>query len=71
MFVSIKYYKSAANVYSGGEYTYETDMPLQVGDKVITPTAKELRQRGIVTKTNVPQPAFACKRITEYDVEGI
>lgn len=69
MYVSIRYYKSPAGVYAGAEYTYHTDLPLKVGDKVITPTVKEPRQRGIVTKVNVPQPSFPCKDITEYDVQ--
>ena len=69
MFVSIMYYKTPANVYAGKEYTYETDLPLQIGDKVITPTAKEPRQRGIVTMLNVAQPGFDCRKITEYDLD--
>ena len=78
MFVGIWYLKTPANVYVGRNgakteaescYIYETDLPLQIGDKVITPTAKEPRQRGIVTMLNVAQPGFDCRKITEYDLD--
>lgn len=65
--VKVKYWKGG--FYSGAEYTYKTALPLAPGDKVIAPTAKELRQRGIVTEINVPAPSFPCKEITEYDPE--
>lgn len=70
MFVSIMYYKTPANVYAGREYTYETDLPLQIGDKVITPTKNEERQRGIVRKINLAKPSFPCRKITEFDPDG-
>lgn len=65
--VSVKYWKSG--FYGGSEYAYKTALPLAPNDKVIAPTAKEPRQRAIVTKINVAAPSFPCKEITEYDPE--
>ena len=69
MYVNVKYYKGNG-VYSGARYTYMTGLPLEVGDKVIAPTANELRQRAVVTDVFVEPPAFRCREITEYDSEG-
>ena len=63
-------YRKAGGFYAGLEYTYQTRLPLMTGDKVIAPTAKEPRQRGIVTAVNVPEPGFACRSITEYDPDA-
>lgn len=67
IYVSVKYWKSG--FYGGAEYTYKTALPLAPNDKVIAATAKEPRQRAIVTKINVPAPSFPCKEIAEYDPE--
>ena len=67
MFVTVRYYKPLIGAYAGNDYTYETQMALVRGDKVIAPTAKEPRNRAIVTAVNVEAPEFACKEITEYD----
>lgn len=69
MFVKVKYYKGGG-AYYGGEYCYETSLPLEAGDQVIAPTAREERQRAIVTAVNAAKPPFPCKTITEYDPEG-
>ena len=64
MFVAIKYYKGG--FYGGREYTYETNLPLNVGDKVITPTVSDPDQRGIVTAINIKGPSFPCRTIDAY-----
>lgn len=80
MFVGIWYLKTPANVYVGRNgakteaescYIYETDLPLQIRDKVITPTRNEERQRGMVKMINLPAPNFECKKITEFDLDGV
>lgn len=68
MFVSIKYNKGG--FYAGNAYTYESLLPLEVGDRVIAPTANDPFQRGIVVETNIPRPSFPCKSIEAYDMEG-
>ena len=55
MIVKVKYYKGEINGYAGRDYTYRTSLPLQVGDHVIAPTAKEPNQRAIVTEINLPE----------------
>lgn len=67
MYVGIKYYKGG--FYAGREYTYETALPLKVGDKVITPTVNDEGQRGIVTSINLPKPNFPCRLIDTYYTE--
>lgn len=68
-FVKVKYRKGGG-IYFGGEYAYQTELPLEVGDKVIAPTVNEPRQRAIVTAVNVPSPKFQCREITEYDPDA-
>ena len=68
MFVAIKYYKGG--FYAGREYTYETNLPLNVGDKDITPTVSDPEQRGIVTAINIKEPSFPCRTIDTYYTEG-
>jgi hypothetical protein len=68
-FVKVKY-RRQGGVYFGGEYTYQTELPLAVDDKVITPTVNEPRQRGIVTQIGVASPKFQCREITEYDPDA-
>lgn len=69
MFVEVQYYKGTG-FYAGAKYTYETFLPLKAGDKVIAPTVKEPRQRGIVAAVNVKMPNFPCRRIEEYDPDA-
>lgn len=73
MIVKVKYYKGHGFYSVSGEvkeYAYETDLPLEVGDKVIAPTQSEPRQRAIVSQIRAKKPGFPLKRITEYDPEG-
>lgn len=69
MFVSVKYNKGG--FYAGNAYTYDTSLPLKVGDRVISPTANDPFQRGIVVATDLPRPSFPCKIIEAYDMEGV
>lgn len=74
MFVKVKFFRKSAMGYVGSEYTYETDLPLKVMDKVVVPAGAGGKNRAIVTEVNVPEsdidPAyFPLKRITEYDKE--
>lgn len=69
MYVRVKYHKGGG-AYAGPAYTYTTEMPLEVGDQVIAPTAKDYRVRALVTEIDAPEPMFPCKAITEYDPEG-
>lgn len=69
MYVAVKYYKGGG-FYAGREYVYHTELLLCEGDKVIAPTAREERQRAIVTDICIDQPGFQCREITEYDPEG-
>lgn len=69
MYCNVMYYKGQLGGYHGNAYTYQTKLPLKTGDKVIAPTMKEPRQRGIVTAVNVAKPKFPCKEITELDTD--
>lgn len=74
MYVKVKFFRKSAMGYVGREYTYETDLPLHVMDKVVVPAGAGGKNRAIVTAVDVPEidinPAyFPLKRITEYDEE--
>ena len=76
MFVKVKFFRRSAMGYVGSAYTYETDLPLKVMDKVVVPAGAGEKNRAIVTAVNVPErdinPAyFPLKRITEYDKEVV
>lgn len=74
MYVKVKFFRKSANGYVGNAYTYETDLPLKVMDKVFVPAGIGGKNRAIVTAVNVPESDinpeyFPLKRITEYDEE--
>nr|DAK83803.1 MAG TPA: primosome assembly protein PriA [Caudoviricetes sp.] len=77
MYVGVKFYRESAQGYVGRAYSYETELPLNIGDRVVVPAGSG-KNRAIVTEINVPQEHinpdyFPLKRITEYDepeVEG-
>lgn len=74
MYVKVKFFRRSAMGYVGSEYTYETDLPLKVMDKVVVPAGAGGKNRAIVTAVNVPESDinpeyFPLKRITEYDEE--
>lgn len=66
MFASVKYKTSDTPTFSEKSYTYKTDLPLRLGDRVITPTPKNILQEAIVVGVNMPEPPFPCKSIVEY-----
>ena len=37
MYVKVKFFRKSANGYVGNAYTYETDLPLRVMDRVTVP----------------------------------
>lgn len=65
MFVSVKY-KVAEHQYGEKSYTYQTELPLKLGDKVVANTPKNPMQEALVVGVNMPEPPFKCKAITEY-----
>lgn len=73
--VKVKYFKPNFNAYAGMSYAYKTELPLEVGDKVIAPTAKETQQRALVVEVNLPAETISpewedkVRFITEYDTE--
>lgn len=69
MFVGVGYRDDVIGSYKVGAYLYRTELPLHVGDHVITPTRKNPEQRGIVTCIDQPEPKFPCLEITQYDTE--
>lgn len=75
MFVEVKFYREKAQAYVGRGYSYATDLPLKVGDRVIVPAAGG-KNRAIVTAINVPPEnidlnCFPLKKITGYDTPEV
>lgn len=75
MIVEVKFYRMSAMGYVGRGYSYDTELPLKVGDHVIVPAAGG-KNRAIVTAVNVPaedinQDYFPLKCITEYDMPEV
>ena len=72
MLVNIRYYKPLHKAYAGNAFTYQTAMPLTVGDKVMAPT-KGGDKRAMVVEINVPESRVderimpLLKEITDYD----
>lgn len=72
MIVKVSYYKPEYKAYSARGYTYRTELPLKVGDKVIAPTVNG-EQKALVTAVNLPEsvinPAWSAsvKTIAKYD----
>ena len=54
MLVNIRYYKPLHKAYAGNTFTYRTDLPMNVGDKVMAPT-KGGDKRAMVVEINVPE----------------
>lgn len=75
MIVEVKFYREKAHAYVGRGYSYDTELPLKIGDRVIVPAAGG-KNRAIVTAINVPEENinpdyFPLKKITEYDVPEV
>ena len=72
MLVNIRYYKPLHRAYAGNTFTYRTNLPLNVGDKVMAPT-KGGDKRAMVVEINVPESRVderimpLLKEITAYD----
>lgn len=72
MLVSVAFYDETSRAYCGRDYTYKTELPLKVFEKVICPTYKG-DKRALVTDINLPEssvdPAWAdkLKEITKLD----
>lgn len=72
MLVNIRYYKPLHKAYAGNTFTYRTDLPMNVGDKVMAPT-KGGDKRAMVVEVNVPESRVderimpLLKEITAYD----
>lgn len=54
MIVEVKFFRKSAMAYVGRGYSYDTEMPLKVGDRVIVPAGGG-KNRAIVTAVNVPE----------------
>lgn len=74
MYVSVIYYSEKNNGYCGRGYTYKTELPLKVGDKVLVPVGNDVEsKRAMVVDVDLPDsavdPAWAdkVKSITQYD----
>ena len=72
MMVSVIYFDEKANAYCGRGYTYKTNLPLKVFQKVICPTYKG-DKKAIVMEVDLPDtavdPAWSnkLKEITKLD----
>lgn len=75
MIVEVKFYREKSQAYVGRGYSYDTEMPLKVGDHVIVPAAGG-KNRAIVTAVDVPAENinpdyFPLKQIAEYDTPEV
>ena len=73
MLVSVLYYNDSVGGYSGRSYTYRTELPLEVFQRVVVPVADGSKKKALVTEINLPEsvvdPSWAdkLKSITELD----
>lgn len=73
MIVSVIYFDEKMNAYGGREYTYRTELPLALFQKVLAPTIDGLK-KALVVEVDLPEsvidPAWAdrVKEIKEIDV---
>lgn len=75
MIVEVKFYREKSKAYVGRGYSYDTEMPLKVGDRVIVPAAGG-KNRAIVTAVDVPveninPDYFPLKQIAEFDTPEV
>lgn len=74
MLVNVRYFKPQLNGYAGNAFTYKTDLPLKVGDRVIAPT-RGGDNRAMVVEIDVPEGRVdervmpLLREITQYDAE--
>ena len=76
MYVEVLYHKPEACGYAGQRYTFYTELPLTVGQRVLVPTDKGDLKRALVMAIDVDeskiidQPwAKNIKKITQLDIE--
>lgn len=75
MYIKVMYFKDEQGDYGGRPYTYATELPLAVGDKVLAPTVSG-DKKALVTQTEVPEGeidirwAGKLKNVTAYDDGG-
>lgn len=73
MICQIKYFNEKVGAYAGRDYTYRSELPLQIYDKVFAPVKDEEDKRAIVTAIDLPESAIkpewasAVKYIERYD----
>lgn len=73
MICKVKYFNERAAAYAGREYTYRSELPLQIYDKVLVPVKDSEDKRAIVTAIDLPESAIdpawadAVKNIERYD----
>lgn len=75
LIVEVKFYREKAQAYVGRAYSYDTTLPLNVGDCVVVPAGTG-KNRAIVVAVNVPEESinpdyFPLKKIEEYDVPEV
>ena len=61
MIVEVKFYREKSQAYVGRGYSYDTEMPLKVGDRVIVPAAGG----------KINPDYFPLKQIAEYDTPEV
>lgn len=72
MVCRVKYFNEKMNAYMGGSYTYITELPLAVYDKVNAPTADGVK-KAIVVDVDLPDTAISpmwadrVQTISKYD----
>lgn len=72
MYIKVMYFKDEQGDYGGRPYTYATELPLKVGDKVLAPTVSG-DKKALVAQTEVPEGeidirwADKIKSVTAYD----
>lgn len=72
MYIKVMYFKDEQGDYGGRPYTYATELPLKVGDKVLAPTVSG-DKKALVTQAGVPEGeidirwADKIKSVTAYD----
>lgn len=73
MLVKVKYFKEDLSLYGGYEYTFRTDLPLKMYQKVLVPSMDGENKKALVVAVNVPETeldpswAWKLKDITKLD----
>lgn len=75
MFVSVGYYDERLQGFKTSGYSYETALPLEVGNVVAAPvknrgTGAVEDKKAVVLAVNLPEPSFKCSEITQMWTEA-